>query len=150
MSMYSKDHSVCREFVPCPMGDPMFEGCNMCGMTNHFDGNPFPMECFNCAAGYEREMWKDGGHRCVRHDMYYDCTKQDSSVAGTLYRPALPAGHPECDKCFAVGHEVSCAHCKPGFKLDHMTGNCEPEQQPGQPGGSITPVNNFVHPVDCA
>jgi hypothetical protein len=76
-SAYSKDHNACREWVPCPMGDPMFKGCMSCGMTNEFDGKPFPMECFDCAPGYARLMWKDGGHRCVKHEMFYDCTKQD-------------------------------------------------------------------------
>jgi hypothetical protein len=52
MSGYSKDHNACRMWEVCPMADPMFEGCKTCGMTNKFDGKPFPMECFDCAAGY--------------------------------------------------------------------------------------------------
>ena len=146
------------------MGDPMFEGCTECGMTNMFDGKPFPMSCFECAPGYEKRDWKDGGQRCVRHDMFWDCKPQPamgamppatsagmpaSTTAMPAYRPALPQGHPECEKCFMVGHEFTCEYCKPGFKLNHMTGDCEPEQQPGQPGSSPA-INPMVMPVACA
>lgn len=146
----------------------MFEGCTSCGMTNMFDGKPYPMSCHECAPGYNKEDWKDGGERCVRHDMYWDCSPQPAMPAPPMPatsadmptgampatmmgRPALPQGPPECEKCFMVGHDVACGHCKPGFKLNEMTGACEPEQQPGQPGGSNpAPVVHVVHPVMCA
>ena len=141
MSAYSKDHNACRTWEPCPMGDPMFEGCTSCGMTNMFDGKPHPMSCHECAPGYNKEDWKDGGERCVRHDMYWNCLPQPAmpappmpaTTAGMptgampatmMGRPALPQGPPECEKCFMVGHDVACGHCKPGFKpvsYTHLT-----------------------------
>jgi len=125
------------------MGDPMFEGCSECGFDNMFNGQAnSAMYCLECDDGYHNVDWRMGEKRCVRHDMYWDCTPQaainppaaTTAVATTVMpRPAMPQGPDNCDMCFMVSHEMACAHCKPGFMVDPMTMECVPDQPANGP-----------------
>jgi hypothetical protein len=72
---------------------------------------------------------------CVEGHMFYDCKATNATVATaattgttgdmTPALPAFPSGPEECDKCFMVGGQVGCAHCKDAtMYVDSKTGMC--------------------------
>jgi hypothetical protein len=92
----------------------MFEGCTDCGHDNHFNGQPVSaMYCLECEDGYASQYFRNGEQRCVRYDMYWDCSPQAAVTAPApvsgqatttvMARQALPQGPQDCDKCFMIG-----------------------------------------------
>jgi len=112
---------------------------------------PPPMGCVECEPGYREVEVKNGERRCVRDNMFWDCMPQpaitapaaamtaaNAVTAAVMGRPALPKGPDNCEQCFMFGTQVGCEHCKAGFKRDHGTGMCMPDQ-PQNNGGNNNP-----------